>query len=180
MTIITAFDPGYVQCGIAQVQVYEDGIFVEHVGVIKPAWAAPAMSLEKVDAMIAGLEEYREKYPQFFEADYLVVEAQESYPKRKGRPGTNANVLIRLGKVAGGLYTMVKAETKLFVLPKVWTGSRSKEQNHPKIFARLGNPDPAKWPWVTKITPSQWEHGVDAVGLALWMYDKEQTKGVKK
>jgi hypothetical protein len=172
--IITAFDPGYVKAGIAQIEVYEDGIFVEHAGLILPAWNAPGKSLEKVDAMIAGLEKYKKDYPQFFKCDSLVVEAQEAYARRRGAPGANANVLIRMGKVSGAFYAMVEAEDKIFVLPKTWNQSRSKEQNHPKIFERLENPDPSTWPWVHKVTASNYEHAVDAVGMALWMFD--QTK----
>jgi hypothetical protein len=168
--IITAFDPGYTKAGVAQIEVFEDGIFVEHTGVIFPAWQAPGKSLLKVDAMIKGLEGFKAEHPQFFVADAVVVEAQESYPRR----GANANVLIRMGKVAGAFYALVAAEKKLFVLPKTWTQSRSKEQNHPKIFARIENKDPAHWPWATKTLASNYEHAVDAVGMALWMY--EQTK----
>lgn len=175
--IITAFDPGYVKAGIAQIEVFEDGIFVEHAGYILPAWTAPGKSLEKVDAMIAGLEKYKKDYPQFFKCDILVVEAQESYPRRAGRPGANANVLIRMGKVAGAFYAMVEADKKLFVLPKVWNESRSKEQNHPRIFDRIENKDPSAWPWVHKVSASNQEHAIDAVGMALWMYD--QTKKEK-
>lgn len=174
--IITAFDPGYVKAGIAQIEVFEDGIFVEHAGFILPAWKAPGKCLSKVDAMIAGLEQYKKDFPQFFKCDMLVVEAQESYPARKvgGRwqKGANANVLIRMGKVAGAFYAMVDADKKVFVLPKTWNESRSKEQNHPKIFARVENKDPAAWPWANKTTASNYEHAVDSVGMALWMYDE--------
>jgi len=172
--IITAFDPGYVKAGIAQIEVYDDGIYVEHAGFILPAWNAPGKSLEKVDAMIAGLEKYKEAYPQFFTADALVVEAQESYPRRAGRGGANANVLIRMGKVAGAFYAMTKAPKKLFVLPKVWNESRSKEQNHPRILDRVENGDPSTWPWVHKVTATNYEHAIDSVGMALWMYDQIQ------
>lgn len=176
--IITAFDPGYVKAGIAQIEVYEDGIFVEHAGFILPAWTAPGKSLEKVDAMIAGLEKYKKDFPQFFKCDMLVVEAQEAYTRRKGAgPGANANVLIRMGKVAGAFYAMVEADKKTFVLPKTWNNSLSKEQNHPKIFSRLGNPDPVTWPWVHKVTACNYEHAIDAVGMALWMYDQTNQKG---
>lgn len=174
--IITAFDPGYVKAGIAQIEVFEDGIFVEHAGFILPAWQAPGKSLQKVDAMIAGLEKYKKDFPQFFVCDMLVVEAQESYPRRAGRSGANANVLIRMGKVAGAFYTMVDAKEKCFVLPKTWNESRSKEQNHPRIFAGIENKDPATWPWVHKVTASNYEHAIDAVGMALWMYNQKKEK----
>jgi len=171
---IIAFDPGLLKVGIAVVDFYEDGIFVEHVGVVKPAWQAVAKSLDKVHAMIGGLEQCKKDFPLMFKGGKLIVEAQESYPRRAGKPGANANVLIRMGKVSGAFYAMVDAEEKLFVLPKTWTQSRSKEQNHPRIFERLENKDPCDWPWITKTTASNYEHAIDAVGMALWMYD--QTK----
>ena len=178
--IITAFDPGYVKAGIAQIEVYDDGIFVEHAGFILPAWKAPGKCLTKVDAMIVGIEQYKKDFPQFFKCDMLVVEAQESYSARKigGRyvKGANANVLIRMGKVAGAFYAMVDSDKKCFVLPKDWNGSRSKDQNHPLIFQRLGNPDPSTWPWVHKVTACNYEHAIDAVGMALWIYNQQTNK----
>lgn len=176
---IVAFDPGYVKAGIVVVEVFDDGIFVEHAGLILPAWKAPGKSLEKVDAMIAGIEKYKKDYPQFFACDMMVVEAQESYPRRRGVPGCNANVLIRMGKVSGAFYAMVEAKEKTFVLPKVWNDSRSKEQNHPRILAEIENSDPATWPWVHKVTASNYEHSIDAVGMALWMY-KNKNKNKDK
>ena len=170
---IIGIDPGYIKLGIGIIEVENDGkIFVTDSVILYPTWQGDAKSLDKIEAMLDAIEKLQFKEPDLFAGDLAIIEGQESYARFKGFKGVNANVLIRMGKISGGFFTLLDCPEKHFVLPKTWTKRRCKEDNHCIILDKLENYNPSEWPWLGKTKRSDYEHAIDAVGLALWGYEE--------
>lgn len=168
---IIGFDPGYTKLGVGIIEVDDDFEISVVTGVVLyPSWKGASKSLDKIEAMIDAVQKLKIREPEFFEGDLVIVEGQEHYGGRFR--GANPNVLIRMGKVSGSLYSLSDCPEKHFVLPKTWTKSRCKEDNHCVILDKLTNQDPDDWPWYPKKPKkSDYEHVIDAVGMAVWGFE---------
>lgn len=175
---IIGFDPGYTKCGVATLEVDEDGYHIVGAAIIYPDRPSQAKSLEKVEVMCWALEDFKALHPEFCEGDLLIIEAQQHYAKNMGHNGRNrnadsaiGNTLIRMGKVSGVFWGLVSAPEKHFVLPRTWNKGRSKDLNKDRILKCLTSLPP-EWDWVGGVPKkSDWEHAIDAAGLAIWGYE---------
>jgi len=169
---ILGIDPGLNFTGYALVSgtVEQDKVSrikVKRVGVIRPAWTGVPGSLDKVKAMMtAVLYEIPKRGLDI--ADYNVVEFQQKYPKPKEHHYVNPNDLIRIGYVSATAAISSDIEDTFFVLPRIWTRGKPKDQNHKLIKAKIAQ-DMKQWPWDAKENNQRAiKDALDAVGLAIW------------
>lgn len=174
--LIIGFDPGYAQAGVVMIEVDEDGYHVMGAAIVYPDKNSKTKSLEKVESMCLALETFKKLHKDFFDADLLIIEAQQHYARNmsRGRNTDSAigNTLIRMGKVSGVYWGLTEAPMKHYVLPRTWNKGRSKGLNNAKILECLSSP-PEEWDWVDgKPKKKDFEHAIDAAGLAIWGYEE--------
>lgn len=173
MTRITVLgiDPGLNFTGYSIVAgTLKDGevsnIVVKKVGIIRPEWAAPSGSLEKVRAMMTSVEKQIDI--RDLKADYCVIEFQQKYPKAKEFHYVNPNDLIKLGYISATAGVTLGLENVVFVLPRIWTRSKAKKK-HQEITLSKVKKDITQWPWFAKENNQRAVgDAIDATGLAIW------------
>jgi hypothetical protein len=120
----------------------------------------------------------------------VTIEDQEIAYSSKS--GANPRSMIPLAQVAGMAFGIAASQRKLgdvqeFVKPVVWKGSVKKHVKQGWVFDRLGisyrvttGKEPYCVPTVTipgaDFPEGCWKHVADAVGIALWAYDRDVLK----
>lgn len=185
MKKVLGIDPGIQSVGIVLVSSDRK---VLRADVVKPVAGGEAGTFDRVNTMLISL--VAEFGMDWLEADYVVLEGQQSYMtttknicpscrtsgvkyagRRAGDTYVNPNDLIRIAHVGGALafYLAHNNLVPNFVLPRVWTGQKPKEPNNIQIQKVLGKAE--KWPWKKPVKPIDYNHAIDAAGMALWFID---------
>lgn len=109
----------------------------------------------------------------------LVVEGQEHYTS-----GTRANAkdIVHLAFSAGAVAAVLyeHCDRAVIPLPREWAAQTPKHIRHRRLCKRLNLPHEARGQKTIltgaahqHIAPNQWEHLLDALGLAVWGAEKK-------
>lgn len=104
----------------------------------------------------------------------VVIEVPRIYPRGgKGDPNQLIDLAVMVGDLAG-YYRRRGAQVEL-VTPRRWKGSVPKAMHNARVLAALSETERALLP--KRPRARDYDHNmVDAVGLALWLLDKENMR----
>jgi len=173
--IILGIDPDLHNTGIATLL----GSQVREVAV-----ARVSRRLKGRDAVLAMVDSIASTVGLLTDAvELVVVEGQVIYLGKTKNPMS----ILHLAQVAGGALRSGFARSKLLPEPREWKGSVPKQIHQARVLTELG------WAFERRGTvkdgycvptsapnvfgagalrPSDWKHVTDAIGLALWGYEK--------
>jgi len=168
---ILGVDPDLDTCGVAMLK---NGALFRVALLERDAQNTGARGSEAALEMIEALRDQLQDYlydPEDCNTT-LVVEGQEIY-----RPGVGAppRSILPLTLISGAVIGLVGAATSFCPAPKTWKGQVPKEVHHKRVLKKLGLASAQDLaPYFMRRTPlaSEWQHVLDACGLALW--GKEQ------
>ena len=129
--------------------------------------------LKGLDALLFMIQRMREISLRecFSLCSRVVVE----FPAAFYNPKFSSGALTPLAAVSGSCMSLFEDDTKKKVLPvypTVWNGGKKKEQMAQLVQELIGKP--SEWEYDdTPTREADFEHVIDAIGMAYWLSDKE-------
>jgi len=159
---IAGIDPGLRNTGygVVNYNLEDNSIWVSNCGLIK----TPA-KFKGIDAILYMRDELDEIASRecFQESDHIIIEMPAAIYSAKFSSGA----LLPVACIAGCAFKTFDKEKIIPVYPTVWNSSRKKEKTQENIEKDLGSHETWLYDDIPKAK-SQFNHIIDAVGMALW------------
>jgi hypothetical protein len=171
-------------CGSTGIALLQDG----RLDKVFCARYHPAISMAlAISLTVRDIGSYLYAFTRICECQLIIEDQEIAY---SARIGVNPRSMIPLAQVAGmaaGAASYGLTDDIEFVKPSVWKGSVPKHVQQARTFEKLGIPfwttdgnEPYCIPTVAiagaDFPDGLWKHVADAVGIALWAYERDMLK----